>query len=484
MATKEPSSSNDGTGGGAPPRPEVPPAGGATYDDEGRRTDGRWLSYSDYVNVPALLAAQRLPEDVPKGRTRAEWPTWPDVEAPGGARRWRPGDAWPASWPHDEHLFLVTHQTFELWFKQILHDLDDVMASVREIAKRRRKGLPRAEVGPAGEYKSLTTASLRLFPRLREAAASLGEDERRWLLEMPIPGFARSPSRTWSLAWVDAATLRRFAARLTRCARVLDHSTGAFDVLASMPPEAFLEFRARLVPASGFGSVQFREIEIVSGLGAARSAMTRPPAGVGVPGLSDAVASPSTKTPREDADLALARHLPREELARLDRRLASPTLRDLVGALLEGPEACGRDDAEFRGRVDEVATANVEALHQDYRREALHPQGSLGARMSTRWQEIGRLLGPPEHVALSWLYRHPDAHPGFVAFLDAAFDWDQAVSRWRSVHVAFVERMIGARPGTGGGGVEYLRKTLELPHAFPWLWEFRTILMAPAAGGT
>ena len=32
---------------------------------------------------------------------------------------------------------------------------------------------------------------------------------------------------------------------------------------------------------------------------------------------------------------------------------------------------------------------------------------------------------------------------------------------------------------TGGGGVDYLRKTLEMPKAFPWLWDFRTILMAP-----
>ena len=63
---------------------------------------------------------------------------------------------------------------------------------------------------------------------------------------------------------------------------------------------------------------------------------------------------------------------------------------------------------------------------------------------------------------------------------EAAFAWDQALERWRTVHVAFVERMIGARPGTGGGGVEYLRKTLDLPRAFPWLWDFRTILMAPA----
>ena len=82
------------------------------YDSEGRRADGRWLSYSDYVNVPAIVSAQRLPEEVPKGRTRAEWPTRPDG--------WNPGERWPTEWPRDEHLFLVTHQAFELWFKQIL----------------------------------------------------------------------------------------------------------------------------------------------------------------------------------------------------------------------------------------------------------------------------------------------------------------------------------------------------------------------------
>uniref|UniRef100_H2YYY5 Tryptophan 2,3-dioxygenase n=1 Tax=Ciona savignyi TaxID=51511 RepID=H2YYY5_CIOSA len=27
---------------------------------------------------------------------------------------------------HDEHLFIVTHQTFELWFKQIIHEVDSV----------------------------------------------------------------------------------------------------------------------------------------------------------------------------------------------------------------------------------------------------------------------------------------------------------------------------------------------------------------------
>ena len=37
------------------------------------------------------------------------------------------------------------------------------------------------------------------------------------------------------------------------------------DVLETMTPQDFLAFRASLAPASGFQSVQFREIEFLSG---------------------------------------------------------------------------------------------------------------------------------------------------------------------------------------------------------------------------
>ena len=43
---------------------------------------------------------------------------------------------------------------------------------------------------------------------------------------------------------------------------LLDH----LDVLETMGPEGFLEFRDPLAPASGFQSVQFRAIEWISGL--------------------------------------------------------------------------------------------------------------------------------------------------------------------------------------------------------------------------
>ena len=37
-------------------------------------------------------------------------------------------------------------------------------------------------------------------------------------------------------------------------------------VIETMAPQDFLEFRTNLAPASGFQSVQFREIEFISGL--------------------------------------------------------------------------------------------------------------------------------------------------------------------------------------------------------------------------
>jgi tryptophan 2,3-dioxygenase len=57
--------------------------------------DAQNLTYGDYLRVPELIALQQM---------RSE----------------------PAH--HDEMLFVVIHQTYELWFKQILHELEAVRA--------------------------------------------------------------------------------------------------------------------------------------------------------------------------------------------------------------------------------------------------------------------------------------------------------------------------------------------------------------------
>jgi tryptophan 2,3-dioxygenase len=53
-------------------------------------------------------------------------------------------------------------------------------------------------------------------------------------------------------------------------------------------------------------------------------------------------------------------------------------------------------------------------------------------------------------------------------------DIDEGVQEWRYRHIKMVERIIGAKPGTGGSaGSAYLRSTLFRP-AFPDLWEVRS----------
>lgn len=97
----------------------------------------------------------------------------------------------PAS--HDELLFIVIHQTYELWFKQILHEID-------------------ATIGWLSEN--------RLF-RANHSMKVVIEIEKILVSQIHI--------------------------------------------LETMAPIGFLEFRDKLNPASGFQSMQFREVEFVSG---------------------------------------------------------------------------------------------------------------------------------------------------------------------------------------------------------------------------
>src|ERR671932_2771930 len=95
---------------------------------------------------------------------------------------------------HDELLFITIHQTYELWFKQILHEID---------------------------------------------AARLALDEDR------APAASRAVERAVEIEKVLVQQIH---------------------VLETMTPISFLGFRDELNPASGFQSMQFREIEFASGL--------------------------------------------------------------------------------------------------------------------------------------------------------------------------------------------------------------------------
>ncbi len=94
---------------------------------------------------------------------------------------------------HDELLFIIIHQTYELWFKQILHEIDATLEWLKE--------------GRAFRVNH----SLRAVTAIEKVIVS------------------------------------------------------QIHILESMAQIGFLEFRDQLNPASGFQSMQFRELEFVSG---------------------------------------------------------------------------------------------------------------------------------------------------------------------------------------------------------------------------
>ncbi len=118
------------------------------------------LSYNKYLKVPDLIGLQECLSD-------------------------------PSH--HDELLFITIHQAYELWFKQILHELDAAMVTMNKD---------------------------------RLAAA--------------------------------AHTMRR----VVEIEKLL---ITQIHILETMTPISFLGFRDQLNPASGFQSMQFREIEFASG---------------------------------------------------------------------------------------------------------------------------------------------------------------------------------------------------------------------------
>ena len=101
----------------------------------------------------------------------------------------------PRSTPaeHDEMLFIIIHQTYELWFKQLLHEFEKIERNFS-----------------AGDL----FGAIHSFKRTRTIMKTL---------------------------------------------------VGQIDILETMTPSSFSSFRDRLETASGFQSVQFRELEFLLG---------------------------------------------------------------------------------------------------------------------------------------------------------------------------------------------------------------------------
>jgi tryptophan 2,3-dioxygenase len=237
---------------------------------------------------------------------------------------------------HDELLFITIHQAYELWFKQMLHEIDAALSAMRED---------------------------------RAAAA---------------------------------------ARALSRVVEIEKLLVTQIHILETMTPINFLGFRDQLNPASGFQSMQFREVEFASGL-------------------------------KDDAVLRAFRD---DEFAseRLHARADAPTLGEEFYALL--------------------SRRGLDAPPDDSTLSAEERQRAYGRRVRAALEVVTHFETRFEEYQLS----------------EALIAHDEFFSLWRYHHIKMVERMLGAKKGTGGSeGVGYLKTTLDKKF-FPELWEARTYL--------
>jgi tryptophan 2,3-dioxygenase len=446
----------------------------------------RPLSYSEYINDRAIVEALRIPREPPLGRDHSNWPLWHPAGEAGmpGSQEWQPGLRWPTgrSWSHHEVLFIRTHQAFEVWFALALHEIDAVLCKVRDRLAVAGKKIEKISLDTrdavSGEF------SPRRFPLLERTAKSFAHDfiQNRVLL-LPSPGRYDAQDAAITL---DDPMLQELGLSIDRATKAIEVSIPFFDVLASLSPRQFLEFRDRLAPASGFGSTQFREIEMVLGLRELCRPRICPYKGtpeLDGKALPEPLLAPSDDTPVHEAQVAFVRHHEQAAWDRLATRYREPSLRDLVYGLLNADPFARPSPEEADRALDEFASLNVEKLLQPLDRASVINEIQVGDFI----EGLGEVLVQKETIVAAMLaMNHADAKiMALHGFLERCLRLDGALLRWRDHHIRFVEGMIGRRPGTGGAGVNYLRSTTDpalagfMTHAFPALWQARTICQIP-----
>ncbi|MFF2173394.1 tryptophan 2,3-dioxygenase [[Kitasatospora] papulosa] len=134
-------------------------------------------------------------------------------------------------------------------------------------------------------------------------------------------------------------------------------------------------------------------------------------------------------------------------------------------------EALARRHADVAGVTEGVYRALHQSSLYDEALGLLHRRGLLtGDPGEGHWAADARMR------AWAHVYRESGPSNELFRFAETLMDLAQAFSRWRSLHLLLVERIIGNKPGTGGTtGVDWLRRSAA-HRFFPELWEARSVL--------
>jgi tryptophan 2,3-dioxygenase len=334
------------------------------------------MYYNDYLQLNKILDAQH-PESFKSGNEPA----------------------------HDEMLFIIIHQAYELWFKQILFELDFVM-----------KVFKKDKIDDNSE---------------------------------------------------DLNLVRH---RLNRVIKILELLAQQIDLLDTMTPLDFFEFRNLLMPASGFQSVQFRLIEARLGLQ-----------------MDNRFNKDYYKRTNEGG-------FDKPDFNKINETVSAANLLSLINNWLERIPFF-ENDLWKNYQNQFPATGNLHPFWSDYRN--IYKNG-LNEREASKINDFDFIFFEnknnfpdeqlPRRPMLSaegmraalfiMLYRDFPVFQTSYQILDSLVETDHQMSNWRHKHLDMVRRMIGMRMGTGNtSGRGYLEGALNSHYIFKDIAGLSTFLI-------
>ena len=286
---------------------------------------------------------------------------------------------------HDEMLFIIIHQTYELWFKQLHHEVDAV-------------------------------ATIMNKPALND----------------------------------NSPELQTVVHRLNRCVTILRVLVHQIDIMETMTPMDFLDFRDMLRPASGFQSWQFKQLEAKLGL----------------------------KFDNRHGKEYYTAQLRKEHVDVIKSAEGNKSLLELINSWLERmPLAPPLSDdpnsfwqiykKSYEGSLADAEKANLSALDEVFFNNL--PASNLNIQFSPAASRAALFI---------MLYRgYPLLQQPFQ-LLNCLLEIDEQLSSWRYRHMNMVHRMIGTRIGTGGSsGKDYLKAAADKHYIFREIAQLNSFLI-------
>jgi tryptophan 2,3-dioxygenase len=294
---------------------------------------------------------------------------------------------------HDEMLFIVIHQAYELWFKQLHYEVDSIIQIMGK-------------------------------PSLNDNSPEL-------------------------------QTVVHRVSRMVTILKVLVHQV---DIMETMTPMDFLDFRDMLRPASGFQSWQFKELEAKLGL----------------------------KFEHRHGQAYYTSQLKPDHVDLIKEAEAQKSLLQLINNWLERMPFFS-EDANWKSFNTHTGDEHLHPFWNEYRYQYQHSLAEAEKDNSKIFDELfismaddNRSLSSAASRAALFimLYRgYPMLQLPFHV-LNGLLEIDEQLSSWRYRHMNMVYRMIGTRIGTGGStGKDYLKAAADKHYIFKEIAQLTSFLI-------